>query len=106
RVVTATGLEAMTDQYGRFHITCAITPNEDRGSNFVLKLDDRTLPSGFRMSTDQVQIKRATRGKALKFDFGASIHRVVAIDLSDAALDLKSTRLNSSHLVISYAVFC
>src|SRR5229473_2248561 len=58
RVVTATGLQATTDQYGRFHITCAITPNEDRGSNFVLKLDDRTLPSGFRMSTDQVQIKR------------------------------------------------
>ncbi len=87
RVVTARGLEATTDQYGRYHITCAITPNEDRGSNFVLKLDDRTLPSGFRMSSDQVQIKRATRGKALKFDFGASIHRVVAIDLSDAAFE-------------------
>ena len=93
RVVTATGLEAMTDQYGRFHITCAITPNEDRGSNFVLKLDDRTLPSGFRMSTDQVQIKRATRGKALKFDFGASIHRVVAIDLSDAAFEPGKTEI-------------
>jgi uncharacterized repeat protein (TIGR01451 family)/fimbrial isopeptide formation D2 family protein len=93
RVVTATGLEATTDQYGRFHITCAITPNEDRGSNFVLKLDDRTLPSGFRMSTDQVQIKRATRGKALKFDFGASIHRVVAIDLSDAAFEPRKTEI-------------
>src|SRR6266481_3864490 len=93
RVVTATGLEAKTDAYGRFHITCAITPNEDRGSNFVLKLDDRTLPSGFRMSTDQVQIKRATRGKALKFDFGASIHRVVAIDLSDAAFDPGKTEI-------------
>ncbi|HET7185232.1 MAG TPA: hypothetical protein VFI82_11150, partial [Terriglobales bacterium] len=42
RVVTATGLEAMTDEFGRFHITCAIIPNQDRGSNFVLKLDDRT----------------------------------------------------------------
>src|SRR6267142_1396736 len=93
RVATATGLAATTDQYGRFHITCAITPNEDRGSNFVLKLDDRTLPSGFRMSTDQVQIKRATRGKALKFDFGASIHRVVAIDLSDAAFDPGKTEI-------------
>jgi uncharacterized repeat protein (TIGR01451 family)/fimbrial isopeptide formation D2 family protein len=93
RVVTATGLVATTDQYGRFHITCAITPNEDRGSNFVLKLDDRTLPSGFRMSTDQVQIKRATRGKALKFDFGASIHRVVAIDLSDAAFEPGKTEI-------------
>jgi uncharacterized repeat protein (TIGR01451 family) len=93
RVVTTGGLEAITDPYGRFHITCAITPNEDRGSNFVLKLDDRTLPSGFRMSTDQVQVKRATRGKALKFDFGASIHRVVAIDLSDAAFEPGKTEI-------------
>jgi uncharacterized repeat protein (TIGR01451 family) len=93
RVVTARGLEATTDQYGRFHITCAITPNESRGSNFVLKLDDRTLPSGFRMSTDQVQIKRATRGKALKFDFGASIYRVVGIDLSDAVFEPGTTEI-------------
>jgi uncharacterized repeat protein (TIGR01451 family) len=93
RVVTARGLEAVTDPYGRFHITCAITPDENRGSNFVLKLDDRTLPSGFRMSTDQLQIKRATRGKALKFDFGASIYRVVAIDLSDEAFEPGKTEI-------------
>jgi large repetitive protein len=93
RVVTAQGLAATTDQYGRFHITCAIVPNDIRGSNFVLKLDDRTLPSGFRMSTDQMQIKHATAGKALKFDFGASIYRVVAIDLSDAAFEPGSTEI-------------
>jgi len=93
RVVTARGLEATTDQYGRYHITCAITPDEDRGSNFVLKLDDRTLPSGFRMSTDQVQIKRATRGKALQVNFGASIHRVVSIDLLDAAFEPGTTEI-------------
>jgi uncharacterized repeat protein (TIGR01451 family) len=93
RVVTARGLEAVTDPYGRFHITCAVTPDENRGSNFVLKLDDRTLPSGYRMSTDQLQIKRATRGKALKFDFGASIYRVVAIDLSDAVFEPGKTEI-------------
>ncbi len=93
RVVTATGLQATTDQYGRYHITCAITPNESRGSNFVLKLDDRTLPSGFRMSTDQVQIQRATRGKALRVNFGASIHRVVAVDLLDAAFEPGKTEI-------------
>jgi large repetitive protein len=87
RLVTARGLHATTDQYGRYHITCAITPHESRGSNFVLKLDDRTLPSGFRMSTDQLQIKLATRGKALSLNFGASIHRVVGIDLSDAVFE-------------------
>ncbi len=95
RVVTAQGLTAKTDQYGRFHITCAIVPNDIRGSNFVLKLDDRTLPSGFRMSTDLVQIKRATAGKALKFDFGASIYRVVAIDLSDAAFEPGKTEIRT-----------
>jgi uncharacterized repeat protein (TIGR01451 family) len=93
RLVTAQGLAATTDQYGRFHITCAIVPNQIHGSNFVLKLDDRTLPSGFRMSTDLMQIKHATAGKALKFDFGASIYRVVAVDLSDAAFEPGSTEI-------------
>jgi uncharacterized repeat protein (TIGR01451 family) len=93
RVVTANGLQATTDRYGRYHITCAITPDENRGSNFVLKLDDRTLPSGFRLSTDQVQIKHATRGKALKFNFGASIHRTVGIDLSDAVFEPGKTEI-------------
>jgi uncharacterized repeat protein (TIGR01451 family) len=87
RVVTPRGLQATTDKHGRYHITCALIPNENRGSNFVLKLDDRTLPSGFRMSTDSLQIKRVTRGKAVPFNFGASLHRVVAIDLSDAAFE-------------------
>jgi uncharacterized repeat protein (TIGR01451 family)/fimbrial isopeptide formation D2 family protein len=95
RVVTAQGLAATTDQFGRFHITCALTPNEIRGSNFVLKLDDRTLPSGFRLTTDQLQIKHATAGKALKFDFGASIYRVVAIDLSDAAFEPGATEIRA-----------
>jgi uncharacterized repeat protein (TIGR01451 family) len=95
RVITAQGLATTTDQYGRFHITCAIVPNESRGSNFVLKLDDRTLPSGFRLSTDQLQIKHATAGKALKFDFGASIYRVVAIDLSDAVFEPGTTEIRA-----------
>jgi uncharacterized repeat protein (TIGR01451 family) len=87
RLVTARGLAAKTDSYGRYHITCAITPNEARGSNFVLKLDDRTLPSGFRVSTRPIQVQRATRGKALKINFGASIHRVVGLDIADAVFE-------------------
>jgi uncharacterized repeat protein (TIGR01451 family) len=93
RVVTARGLLATTDQYGRYHITCAITPHESRGSNFVLKLDDRTLPSGFRMATEPLRIQRATRGKTLQINFGAAIHRVVTIDLSDAAFEPGTTEI-------------
>ena len=73
RLVTPRGLAATTDAHGRYHITCATVPNENRGSNFVLKIDDRTLPSGFRPSTRPVQVQRATRGKALRINFGASM---------------------------------
>ena len=98
RLVTAQGLVATTDQHGRFHITCAVVPREDRGSNFVLKLDDRTLPSGFRMANDQVQIKRATRGKALRFNFGASIHRVVGLEVADGVFEPDSTEIRPQWL--------
>jgi uncharacterized repeat protein (TIGR01451 family) len=93
RLVTARGLAAKTDRYGRYHITCAIVPGESRGSNFVLKIDDRTLPSGFRPSTRPVQVQRATRGKALKINFGASIHHVVGLDIADAVFEPDSTAM-------------
>ncbi len=95
RLVTATGLAARTDASGRYHITCAIVPNEARGSNFVVKIDDRTLPSGFRPSTRPVQIQRATRGKALKINFGASIHRVIGLDVADAVFEPDTTEMRS-----------
>jgi uncharacterized repeat protein (TIGR01451 family)/fimbrial isopeptide formation D2 family protein len=95
RLVSARGLAATTDSHGRYHITCAIVPNESRGSNFVLKLDDRTLPSGYRASTRPVQVQRATRGKALRINFGASIHRVVGLDIADAVFEPGTTVMRS-----------
>lgn len=95
RLVTARGLAATTDAHGRYHITCAIVPHESRGSNFVLKLDDRTLPSGFRVTTRPVQVQRATRGKALRMNFGASIHRVVGLDIADAVFEPDSTEMRN-----------
>ena len=45
------------------------------------------------MSTRQLQVKRATRGKALRFNFGASIHRVVGLDMADAVFEPDSTEM-------------
>jgi hypothetical protein len=87
RIVSARGLIATTDKYGRFHITCAAIPNEDRGSNFILKLDDRTLPTGYRITTENPLVRRVTRGKAIKFNFGAALHRVVRLDIADGAFE-------------------
>ena len=95
RLLTVQGLAVNTDPHGRFHITCAVVPNEMRGSNFVLKLDDRTLPSGYRMSTAQTQVKRATRGKALRFHFGATIDKVVGLDLADAVFEPDSAEMRA-----------
>ncbi len=93
RVVTARGLIAATDNNGRFHITCATVPDEDRGSNFILKLDERSLPSGYRLTTENPRVQRATRGKMLRFSFGAAIHRVVRLDIADGAFEPGTTRL-------------
>ena len=85
RVVTARGLLVTTDAEGRFHVTCADIPQMDRGSNFVMKLDERTLPSGYRVTTENPRDVRVTRGKMVKLNFGATVHRVVRVDINDAA---------------------
>jgi uncharacterized repeat protein (TIGR01451 family) len=93
RVVSARGLIATTDEHGRFHITCAMVPDDDRGSNFILKLDERSLPSGYRLTTENPRVQRATRGKMIRFNFGATIHRVVRIDIADGVFEPDTTEL-------------
>jgi hypothetical protein len=93
RVVTVRGLIAATDKYGRFHITCAAVPDEDRGSNFILKLDERSLPTGYRLTTENPRVQRLTRGKMNRFNFGAVIHRVVRIDIADGVFEPNTTEM-------------
>jgi uncharacterized repeat protein (TIGR01451 family) len=93
RVVTARGLIATTDKYGRFHITCAAVPDEDRGSNFILKVDERCLPTGYRLTTENPRVQRATRGKMIRFNFGATIHRVVRIDIGDGVFEPNTSEM-------------
>jgi uncharacterized repeat protein (TIGR01451 family) len=93
RVVTVRGLIAVTDEYGRFHITCAAVPDEDRGSNFMLKLDERSLPTGYRLTTENPRVQRATRGKMIRFNFGATINRVVRIDIADGVFEPNTTEM-------------
>lgn len=87
RLVTARGLIVTTDPHGRFHLTCAVVPDPDRGSNFIVKLDDRSLPTGYRVTTENPRVQRATRGKMIKFNFGATIHRVVKLDVADGVFE-------------------
>ena len=85
RVVTVKGLLVTTDKHGRFHVPCADIPDAETGSNFVMKLDVRTLPSGYHLTSENPRVVRLTRGKVTKLNFGASIYREVALDLKDEA---------------------
>ncbi len=87
RLATVNGLLVTTDADGRYHIACAAVPNEDRGSNFVLKLDQRTLPRGYRLTTDNPNVSRLSRGKVAKVNFGAAIFRTIRIDLDELAFE-------------------
>jgi len=87
RVVSARGITATTDAEGRYHVACAAVPQPDIGSNFILKLDDRSLPSGYRVTTENPLTERLTRGKAVRMNFGATIHRVVRLDLTASAFE-------------------
>lgn len=93
RVVTARGLIVTSDEHGRFHVTCAAVPDEVRGSNFILKLDERSLPSGYRVTTENPRVQRITRGKMSTFNFGATIHRVVRLDVADGVFESDSTTM-------------
>ncbi len=45
RLATVRGLLITTDPHGRFHVTCAAVPDEQRGSNFILKLVNAACPA-------------------------------------------------------------
>lgn len=42
-----------------------------------------------------MKVERATRGKALKFNFGASLHRVIGLDLADAVFEPGTTEMRA-----------
>ncbi|MDQ7990002.1 MAG: SdrD B-like domain-containing protein [Candidatus Dactylopiibacterium sp.] len=97
RVATVNGLLVTTDAEGRYHIACAAIPKEGTGSNFVLKLDVRTLPSGYRVTTGNPADERVTRGKLVKINFGATVHRVVRLDLRADAFEAGANTLRPDY---------
>lgn len=93
RIATVRGSLVTTDKHGRFHIACADLPDNRIGSNFIMKLDTRTLPAGYRLTTENPRVIRLTAGKMSKLNFGASIGRVVRLDLTDAAFEAGTATL-------------
>ena len=93
--MTVNGDIITTDQYGRYHIPCAIIANSERGSNFLLKADTRTLPLGYTPTTENPRVVRATRGKFVKMNFGAAHRPKLRFDLFAADFNGQYTVISS-----------
>ena len=83
RLATVTGLLITTDARGRYSIACPVIPDDASGSNFILKLDERSLPQGYFVSSENPSTIRLTRGKLVRLDFGAAAGKLVELDLDD-----------------------
>lgn len=85
RLSTVRGTLITTDAFGRYSVPCADLPNGNIGSNFVLKIDERTLPTGFSLTSDNPGMVRLTAGKMVELNFGASIGREIVLRLDSSA---------------------
>ncbi len=85
RLATARGWLVTTDADGRYHIACATAPDGERGSNFVLKIDESSLPTGYTIGSENPLAVRLTAGKMSEANFGAVLPRRVRVEMRDAA---------------------
>lgn len=100
-IYTAKGLKITSDRYGRFHVPCAQMPEDERGQNMILKIDERTLPQGCQITTENPRVIRLTAGKLSKVSFGAVCPKTIRVTLCDGVFVAGSTQIQGqwgSHL--------
>lgn len=85
RLATVNGELITTDEYGRYHIACAAVPDARIGSNYVLRLDERTLPQGWYLTTDNPRSVRLTRGVMSELNFGVARSDLVTLAIDERA---------------------
>ncbi|MEO1747906.1 MAG: hypothetical protein AAFR27_04695, partial [Pseudomonadota bacterium] len=96
RLATANGTLITTDEFGRYSVPCAAIPDANIGSNFIVKLDDRTLPTGYAVTTENPRVVRLTPGKLSKLNFGATRASLVEFTVTDDAFLGSSTTITSA----------
>jgi large repetitive protein len=87
RLATVKGTLITTDRNGQFHVPCPELPDTKIGSNFLLKLDARTLPDGYSVTTENPRSVRLTAGKVTKLNFGAAPPKTIKIDVDARVFD-------------------
>lgn len=86
RLISPTGMQITTDEHGRFSVPCADLPR-DIGANFMLKLDEASLPEGYGVTTENPRVVRVTPGMVTKMNFGAAKAKTYVLNLRMAGFD-------------------
>ena len=76
KLVTVRGEIITTDKQGRYHIPAVSGGRSDRGTNFTLKLDVRSLPTGAKVLTDNPRTVRLTPGVPARVNFMISLPEI------------------------------
>ena len=97
-MASVNGLLITTDEFGRYHIACDAVPDNRIGSNYILKLDEKTLPTGYSVTSENPRVVRLTQGKIAKLNFAAARLRTISLALSDASFEPGSTSLSQKSL--------
>jgi uncharacterized repeat protein (TIGR01451 family)/fimbrial isopeptide formation D2 family protein len=100
RLANTYGLLITTDRFGRYHVPCASIPNEMRGSNYILKLDTRTIPTGYVVTTENPRVVRLTRGKLSKLNFGAVLAKIIRINVTDHLFESENSSKKKAEMVV------
>jgi hypothetical protein len=95
RLVTLNGVIITTDAEGRYHVPCAAIPDAAIGSNYLLKVDPSSLPTGYKLTTENPGVVRLTRGKVTVLNFGAGFVHDVKVDVTGKAFGPDSVDLTS-----------
>lgn len=98
QIATVNGLLNATDSFGRFHVPCDAIPSGQTGSNFMMKVDERTLPDGFRMTSENPQVVSLAQGKLIKINFGAVKLQEIRLVLDDRSFVENLNRLTPKAL--------
>ena len=73
RLATVEGLLIETDQFGRYHIAGVDTGSFSYGTNYIVKVDDATLPEGSTFTTENPRVQRLTQSLMTRFNFGVDL---------------------------------
>ena len=97
RIASAEGLIITTDQFGRYHLKDIKGGKWERGRNYILKVDQASLPEGVTFVTSNPLVRRITPGLPTRFDFAVQLPEESILEVSEALFVNNKARIKPEY---------